>query len=244
MRPRPRVVKPIALPGAHSPNDVFNPAKLDAPAFCATLRLSGESAKPAELSGGSNMEWNDSAAHAIAAESYDGVNSLFQAQGLAEPTFAWDPRADQIEPDILQQLLAYWHDLRGDRVFPDPKEIDPFDFKFALGYIMLLDVIDQGADFRYRLYGTKIALAYNKDRQDLRTSVFEGVIREFFTAVYRAVLIRRIPIFTEHEPPPNVYVSSWRRLILPYGANQDRIERFMVGNVPKNPARLARDKEA
>ena len=187
------------------------------------------------------MDWNGAAAQAIADESYDGINNLFQAQSLAVPVFVWNPRAEQIEPDILRQLLTYWHDLRGDRVFPEPREIDPFDFKFALGYIMLLDVIDQGADFRYRLYGTKIAQAYRKDMQDMRTSVFEGVIREFFTAVYRAVLIRRIPIFTEHEPPANVYVSSWRRLILPYGANQDRIERFMVGNVPKNPVRLPED---
>ena len=119
------------------------------------------------------MNWNGGAAQAIADESYDGINSLFQAQSLAVPTFIWDPLPEQVEPDILRQLLIYWHDLRGERVFPEPPEIDPFDFKFALGYIMLLDVIDHGVDFRYRLYGTKIAQAYRKDMQDLRTSLEE-----------------------------------------------------------------------
>lgn len=182
------------------------------------------------------MDSIDGTARAIAAEDYEGINSLFQAQGLREPCFLWDPRPEQVEPDPLARLLSYWNDLRGDRVFPEPREIDPFDFTFALGYIMLLDVTDDGADFRYRLYGTKIAQAYQKDMQDLRTSVFEGVIREFFIAVYRAVLIRRVPIFTQHEPPPNVFVTRWRRLILPYGRGEDRIERFMVGNMPRNPA--------
>lgn len=173
----------------------------------------------------------------IAAEDYASTGKLFQDQDLQAPQLLWNPAPAQLPLSRLARLLTYWQELRGERELPAARDIDPLDFKYALGYIMLLDVIDGGADFHYRLYGTEIANAYKRDMQHLRTSAFDGVIKAFFLSVYRAVLIRRKPIFSVHQPPRNVYVRSWRRLILPLSDGKDpgEICRFLVGNIPEDP---------
>src|SRR3546814_16038514 len=57
----------------------------------------------------------------------------------------------------LSFLLRYWLGLQDSdgRVAPD--RIDPMQMRPALGHIMLLDVLDGGADYRYRVYGSEIA---------------------------------------------------------------------------------------
>lgn len=172
-------------------------------------------------------------ASAVARENYLSIRYMFWAEGLKTPRIIWDPRPDQIEVSLLANVLGYWNEIRGGRELPSPDDVDPFDFKYALGYIMLLDVLDHGEDFHYRLYGSEIAAAYQGNMEGRRTSEFKGFIGKFFMATYRAVLIRRIPVFTEHQPPPNVFVKSWRRLILPL-AKDGEIVRLLVGNVPED----------
>lgn len=172
-------------------------------------------------------------ASAVARENYLKIRYMFWAESLKTPKVTWDPRPDQLKVGLLANVLGYWNEIRGDRELPSPDDIDPYDFKYALGYIMLLDVLNRGEDFHYRLYGSEIAAAYRRNLEGHRTSEFKDFIGKFSMAIYRAVLIRRIPVFTEHQPPPNVFVKSWRRLILPLAKNGE-IVRLLVGSVPKD----------
>lgn len=56
---------------------------------------------------------------------------------------------------LFQPALTYWQSLGGDRL-PSRQGLDPLDIPELLPNIMLLDVLDQGRDFRYRLAGTAI----------------------------------------------------------------------------------------
>ncbi|CAN0605169.1 unnamed protein product, partial [Ectocarpus sp. 12 AP-2014] len=61
---------------------------------------------------------------------------------------------------------------------------------------------------------------------------WQGVVMDFFYAVYRAVLIRPEPLYTEHEPPAEVGVKLWHRLMLPLVDDGGKVIRVLVGNVP------------
>jgi hypothetical protein len=57
------------------------------------------------------------------------------------------------EPDLLASVRAYWTRQRGSRPLPRRKDIAPSDIKKWLPQVLLVDVINGGADFRYRLVG-------------------------------------------------------------------------------------------
>jgi hypothetical protein len=99
---------------------------------------------------------------------------------------------------------------------------------------MILDVLENGWDYRYRLYGSEIAQRAKRDYTGLRTSELKVVspIPNFYIACYRAVLVRPEPLMTRNQAPSEVATTSWTRLVLPLRGPEDDIARFLVGNVP------------
>ena len=173
-------------------------------------------------------------AGAIAAGDLDEITDLFLRHDAPLPDLVWRPYAESIPSDTLKVLYDYWERLRGNRRFPLAAEVDAVDMREALGHIMLLDVIDGGQDFRYRVYGTKIADRSGFDMTGKRTSEVrtDGYVRDFFLAIYRAVLLRGEPVFTNHAAPPRITAATWNRLILPLADDSGAIVRLLVGNVP------------
>jgi hypothetical protein len=57
--------------------------------------------------------------------------------------------------ELFPPALHYWQAIKGDRL-PSRHDIDPIDIPDLLANIMLLDVLESGKDFRYRLAGTEI----------------------------------------------------------------------------------------
>jgi hypothetical protein len=71
---------------------------------------------------------------------------------------------DQIIEPRLRRFFDYWVVRKGDRRFPARRDIDPLDFPYALGSIMLLDVLRDPLRFRVRLHGTELV---RRDTRDL-----------------------------------------------------------------------------
>jgi hypothetical protein len=65
--------------------------------------------------------------------------------------------AEQIEHPLLRKFYAYWMTKRGARRFPARHDIDPLDFPYVLGNLMLVDVLRDPLRFRIRLHGTELA---------------------------------------------------------------------------------------
>jgi hypothetical protein len=64
---------------------------------------------------------------------------------------------------MVQALHAYWHArCVGDRL-PRRQDIEPADLKPLLPYMMVVDVIGEPMRVRYRLVGTKVAVATGLD---------------------------------------------------------------------------------
>ncbi len=61
------------------------------------------------------------------------------------------------DDDAIQRLYAYWNAKRGSRRWPARRDIDPLDFGYILGWIILADVTYDPLRFYIRLYGSEIA---------------------------------------------------------------------------------------
>ncbi len=68
-----------------------------------------------------------------------------------------------IEHPALEFLRSYWEARRADRAMPSRSDMRPADFKPYLGNIAMVDVLDGGAEFRYRIVGTLLTQYFLTD---------------------------------------------------------------------------------
>jgi hypothetical protein len=80
--------------------------------------------------------------------------------------------------ELFPPALHYWQAIKTDRL-PSRHEIDPIDIPDLLPNIMLLDVLESGRDFRYRLAGTAIERNFGASIKDLTL----GAIVQSFPSV-------------------------------------------------------------
>ncbi|MBI3505259.1 MAG: PAS domain-containing protein [Proteobacteria bacterium] len=188
----------------------------------------------------------DAAARAVLAGAAVPFGSVFRDVGVPEPVVALDPARETLPGATLRFLHAYWSDLPRTGEMPAARAVDPVEMRPALGQIMLLDVEPSGCEFVYRVYGTKVADAASQDWTGWTTGALhaksDSTYGPYFRAVYRACLLLRRPVFTEHHSQPFMRVKMWRRLSLPLAGTDGAVARILVGNVPCDP--LGPDREA
>lgn len=144
------------------------------------------------------------------------------------------PEPGDITDPRLVKLLAHWHKLNaglGPQELPPITRIDPLELGFILGWLMMMDPIDGGLDFRYRLYGSSIASTTGRDLTGLKVSDSFPVFSAWAIGVYQDVLSRRRPVLTRHSPRRYVRVDQWERLVLPFVGESGTVDRLLVGSV-------------
>ena len=171
---------------------------------------------------------------ALISEDLNAVDRYFLQFGARNPTVVWNPENDQLEDERLQRLSSYWRGKADGKDAAPVASIDPTDMRFVLGYLMLLDVIESGFDFRYRLYGTMISQRFGRDVTGTTVREFgdKEYIVNFFLGAYQAVMERRQPLLTIHYPKKASETASWTRLILPLKSENNEIARLLVGQIP------------
>jgi hypothetical protein len=170
------------------------------------------------------------------------LDQHFVGTRIAPPTHHWRPSENLAPTNELRALLKYWKSLKhGDRL-PRHAEFDVLAIPSVLGFLMMLDVVDDGDDFHYRVYGTWIAQSTGFDMTGKRLSSVPTVtsLAAYFMASYRAVLQQRASLLAFHEPPPGQPVRRWVRLILPMIDGEDRVSRLLVGNMPDPTVKTTR----
>lgn len=161
------------------------------------------------------------------------VRALFDNARLAEPEILVSPTPEQMGHRVFGFLIEHWRRIGGADGVPLAVDLDPLDLRPALGYLTLLDVLDQGHDFRYRLYGSEVVTHTGFDLTGKRFSeisdadIDSGAIPIFFMAIYRYILATGRPVFTVHQPRETVTKYHWHRLALPLANQQGEIVRIL-----------------
>lgn len=168
------------------------------------------------------------------------LDSWFAEADLPPPQLLRDPRREQIDHPRLQSLHDHWIALPRDGDLPHIRLLDPLKLRAWLGDLIVLDVLDDGRDFRYRVYGSLVASHVGFDLTGSLTSDIAGRMRIgaaiplFFLALYRRVVMDRCAWYSRHQPPHTVTAFFWRRLILPYRDDEGRIARLLIGILPSS----------
>lgn len=105
------------------------------------------------------------------------------------------------EDPVLAPVLAYWTRKRGNARMPRKADIDPTEMpKAALPHLQLIDVVDGGARFRYRLVGTASVNVYGADYTGKYINdIAYGDRLEFILKVYRTVCDLQMPVFVHNR---------------------------------------------
>lgn len=97
---------------------------------------------------------------------------------------------------ILGGTLAYWMGKRRDRPMPSRRDIEPAEIPRLLANLQLIDVIDGGSRFRYRLIGTALVDAFGRDYTGKHLDkLFPDERGAFAQGLYQAVCNARHPMF-------------------------------------------------
>ncbi len=161
------------------------------------------------------------------------LRDYFAARGARLENLIWHPTPADTDQPIMRFLIEYWHRLRGADELPKASDVSPFELKPALGHIVLIDVLEDGWDGRFRLYGTKVAETYGRDMTGRLISEIDGgnYVSIFFRALYRTAWLRKAPYYSHHFPPAHVAVESWQRLALPLAGPDGLVSRFLACNI-------------
>lgn len=165
------------------------------------------------------------------------VRQMFNAAGARAPEVIWSPSDIEIRNPLLREFAAICRTLaRKDGSMPDG-DINLDHFGELNEWIMLIEPVEGENDFVYTYYGAGIAQHYGRDMTGQKSSQFGGHIGTFITGLYSAMLERNEIVYTEHEPPQNVFVRAWQRYIVPRIDETGKTTGFLVLNVPENELR-------
>ena len=70
---------------------------------------------------------------------------------------------EDVQCPSVKELSDYWFSLRSEGDFPLVGQFDLIEFPEYAPWIAISDVMDGGADFRFRMVGTKIARVFGGD---------------------------------------------------------------------------------
>ncbi len=161
------------------------------------------------------------------------LERLFREIESPPPLVQWEPRAEDLTSRHLRFLLEYWAAKPRPRDLPLSETIDALELWPALGYVMLLEPIDGGVDFRYRVYGTTIAKHSGIEMTGKGVWAMPSpMVAVYLLATYRAVMQERRVLHTQHTTHQDIQLCRWDRVILPFVNASGRIDRLLVGNVP------------
>lgn len=161
------------------------------------------------------------------------VDRLVQ-DGLDTPI---DVIVDPIDQDLVdarhRRLCHHWRAARRQR------EGVPASFDLSSTFLAEIDdnmalLAKRGEDLHYLRFGRNLAKAYGRDMTGLGVDDFPSLIGQLFRSVYRLSEAHRVPVFSQHKPPPEIAVDLWLRLVVPLDETESGslVTAFIVCSVP------------
>jgi hypothetical protein len=133
------------------------------------------------------------------------------AQAAPEPSIvaaSRDPR--------LRRFYDYWAGKRGERRFPARCDIDPLEFPYVLGNLLLVDVLRDPQRFRVRLHGTNLVTRMNYDMTGkLLDEVPRPEYRTYVLDRCRGLVASGEPLALVYDLVLDGWISRYEALWLP-----------------------------
>ena len=131
----------------------------------------------------------------------------------------------------LKRLYDYWSEKRGDRRWPARADIDPVDMAFALGNVILAEVLlETQPRFRIRLHGTTLAqhVGYDltgKMLDDMPVPEFRDLSIRSFSKVVRD----GEPLHILADRAVDGRSQRYEAILMPLSADGARVDMLLVG---------------
>jgi len=137
----------------------------------------------------------------------------------------------EIASPRLRELWRHWRDLHRDGRPPTRAEFDPTAIPHLMPYLMLLDVVEDGKDFRYRVVGTHVARIHGADNTGRMVSqAFPSLDAAYVIRLYRWAVEARAAIGFRGEPlRRDARVLEYEIVHLPLAGGDGRIDKVLVG---------------
>jgi len=142
-------------------------------------------------------------------------------------------------PEDLRRLVAHWIALADGRAMPEFADFDPVEVPWALSRLFLVQVVDGGADFVYRLAGERInerhggSVAGKSVTELFRPSAVGGILKRWRRAVRDPAVC-----YTESQhPTTNGLPLHGRRVVMPLGPADGPVDHLIGMAAFETPAR-------
>jgi hypothetical protein len=134
---------------------------------------------------------------------------------------------DASADERLGRLLALWHAKRGTRAMPARADFSFEDLLPWLGHLALLDVVAAGDDFRYVVYGTRLAETFGFDLTGRSAREAIPAIGPEPLAEYRRVYASAAPDHVSRVSPANKEHLTITKLALPLSSDGTHIDKIV-----------------
>ncbi|MBI1775774.1 MAG: PAS domain-containing protein [Proteobacteria bacterium] len=152
----------------------------------------------------------------------------------------------EITPELLeshgmQGFFEVWQRACASRgkTMPMRGDIDIVELGTYIGELSLLEVIDGGADFRYRVLSEGAAVLLGKDHTGklLSETDRDAERRERLTQRYRRVVATRVPWYSRTPAIPEMPVLYTARLALPLSEDGEQVSMILMARKsgPRRP---------
>jgi len=136
--------------------------------------------------------------------------------------------ASQIREPNLARLYEYWIRRKGCRLLPARRDIDPLDFGYLMGSIMLLDVLSDPVRFRCRLHGTALV---TRAGYDLTGKLLDAMpaanYRSYVIERSMALVEGRAPVVIRHNRVLDGKYRGYEALWLPFADDGENVNMLL-----------------
>lgn len=136
--------------------------------------------------------------------------------------------------DALDQALAYWQEIRADAPMPRRDAMVPERIVALWPHILMVDVIDGGSDYHFRLVGQRLVDSYGEQTgRNLSSARVTEVVRERCWQIFGYCLAQAVPIYaywseSASDRRPLIDVEA---LCLPLSSDGTTLDRMISLNV-------------
>ncbi len=143
---------------------------------------------------------------------------------------------------ILTDALAYWQTIKGDAAFPRRDAMAPEEIVALWPHLLMVDVVDGGADYFIRLFGQNLVNIYGEQtgRRHSEAKVPE-VVRERSRVLFDFCREMASPAYAywPESPSRRRHFIDVEALCLPLSSDGTTLDRLMSLNVnTRHPRQL------